>query len=230
MRCLAILLSVLKFQPKARDHAHRASTSQLARDRTCCHDRRILIFRRCDWRYKCLAAAISIHLILGDIQMRAAKLLAIGGLFGLSLGVSSVVTAQESKTFLTQATAQKMAAACEAKAKAEGWKIIIAIVDDGGVLKHFTRMDDSFLISVEISQMKANTSAGIPFSSRKFGEIAQAVKGIEFTPRTATFPGGLPIVTASGRHIGGIGVSGASGDQDEACAQAALDAVKDLLK
>jgi glc operon protein GlcG len=163
-------------------------------------------------------------------SMRAAKLLAIGGLVGLSLGISSVVTAQESKTFLTQATAQKMAAACEAKAKAEGWKIIIAIVDDGGVLKHFTRMDDSFLISVEISQMKANTSAGIPFSSRKFGEIAQAVKGIEFTPRTATFPGGLPIVTASGRHIGGIGVSGASGDQDEACAQAALDAVKDILK
>lgn len=162
--------------------------------------------------------------------MHATKCFALSSLFAFALVGAQVVSAQETKTFLTQATAQKMAAACEAKAKAEGWKLVIAIVDDGGQLKHFTRMDDSFLISVEISQMKANTSAGIPFSSRKFGEIAQMVKGIEFTPRTATFPGGLPIVTASGRHIGGIGVSGASGDQDEACAQAGLDAVKDMLK
>lgn len=162
--------------------------------------------------------------------MHAIKLLALSGFIAMSLGTLDVASAQESKTYLTQATAQKMAAACEAKAKAEGWKIIVAIVDDGGQLKHFSRMDDSFLISVEISQMKANTAAGIPLSSRKFGEIAQQVKGIEFTPRTATFPGGLPIITASGRHIGGVGVSGASGDQDEACAQAALDAVKDLLR
>ncbi len=162
--------------------------------------------------------------------MRAAKLMAFSGFIAMSLGALNVASAQESKVYLTQATAQKMAAACEAKAKAEGWKVIVAIVDDGGQLKHFSRMDDSFLISVEISQMKANTAAGIPFSSRKFGEIAQAVKGIEFTPRTATFAGGLPIVTASGRHIGGIGVSGATGDQDEACAQTGLDAVKDVLK
>jgi glc operon protein GlcG len=162
--------------------------------------------------------------------MRAAKLLAIGGLFGLGLSTVNVATAQETKTFLTQATAQKMAAACEAKAKAEGWKIIIAIVDDGGNLKHFSRMDDSFLISIEVAQMKANTSAGIPFSTKKFGEISQQVKGLELVPRTATFAGGLPIITASGKHIGAIGVSGASSDQDEACAQAGLDAVKDILK
>jgi glc operon protein GlcG len=101
---------------------------------------------------------------------------------------------------------------------------------DGGQLKHFSRMDGSFHISIEVSQMKANTSAGIPFSTRKFGEITQQIKGLELVPRTATFAGGLPIITASGQHIGGIGVSGASGDQDEACAQAGLDAVKDVLK
>ncbi|MDQ3260180.1 MAG: heme-binding protein [Pseudomonadota bacterium] len=162
--------------------------------------------------------------------MRAAKILAISGFISMSLGALNVAMAQETKTFLSQATAQKMAAACEAKAKAEGWKIIIAIVDDGGQLKHFSRMDGSFLISIEVSQMKANTATGIPFSTRKFGEIAAQNKGLELVPRTATFAGGLPIITASGKHIGGIGVSGASGDQDEACAQAALDAVKDVLK
>jgi glc operon protein GlcG len=114
--------------------------------------------------------------------------------------------------------------------RGKGWKIIVAIVDAGGVLKQFSRMDDSFMISVEVSQMKAHTSAGVPVSSRKFGEIAKANPGLELVPNTATFAGGLPIITASGAHIGGIGVSGASGDQDEECAQVALDAVKDVLK
>ncbi len=162
--------------------------------------------------------------------MLATKLLAISGFIGMSFAALNHATAQEMKPMLTLATAQKMAAACEAKAKAEGWKMVIAVVDSGGILKHFSRMDDSFLISVNVSQMKANTSAGVPFSSKKFGEIAQTIKGLELVPNTATFAGGLPIMTASGKHIGAIGVSGASADQDEACAQAGLDAVKDMLK
>ena len=44
------------------------------------------------------------------------------------------------------------------------------------------------------------------------------------------FAGGLPIRTESGHLIGAIGVSGATGDQDEECAQAAIDAVADQLK
>ncbi len=146
------------------------------------------------------------------------------------LATTQMSLAQESRPILTQATAKKMADACENHARSKGWKIIIAIVDSGGVLKQYTRMDDSFLISVVVSQMKANTSAGVPVSSRKFGEIAKTMApGLEFTPNTATFPGGLPIM-AGGAHIGGIGVSGATGDQDEECAQVALDAVKDVLK
>ena len=162
--------------------------------------------------------------------MLLSKSFVFGGLIGLGAFAFNPAIAQEMKPMLTLATAQKMAAGCEAKAKAEGWKMVIAIVDDGGNLKHFSRMDDSFLISVKVSQMKANTSAGVPFSSKKFGEVAQAIKGLELVPNTATFAGGLPIVTGSGKHIGAIGVSGATADQDEACAQAGLDAVKDLLK
>ena len=162
--------------------------------------------------------------------MRAAKYLAITGLLAMNFGALNVASAQEMKPMLTLATAQKMAAGCEAKAKAEGWKMVIAVVDDGGNLKHFSRMDDSFLISIKVSQMKANTSAGVPFSTKKFGEVAQSIKGLELIPNTATFAGGLPIMTAGGKHIGAIGVSGASAEQDEACAQAGLDAVKDLLK
>ena len=149
---------------------------------------------------------------------------------GAMLAATQVSLAQETRPILTQTTAKKMADACEQFARGKGWKIIVAIVDAGGVLKQFSRMDDSFMISVEISQIKAHTSAGVPVSSRKFGEIAKANPGLELVPNTATFAGGLPIITASGAHIGGIGVSGATGDQDEECAQVALDAVKDVLK
>jgi glc operon protein GlcG len=149
---------------------------------------------------------------------------------GAMLAATQVSLAQETRPILTQTTAKKMADACEQFARGKGWKIIVAIVDAGGVLKQFSRMDDSYMISVEVSQMKAHTSAGVPVSSRKFGEIAKANPGLELVPNTATFAGGLPIITTSGAHIGGIGVSGASGDQDEECAQVALDAVKDVLK
>lgn len=139
--------------------------------------------------------------------------------------------ALEQRPILTLETARKMAAACEARAKQEGWKMNISIVDNGGNLKYFVRQDDSFLKSIEIAHLKAGTSAGFPFSTKQVGEIAATrVPGISYVPGIATFEGGLPIMTADGKHIGGIGVSGASAEQDGVCAQAAVDAVKGDLK
>jgi uncharacterized protein GlcG (DUF336 family) len=162
--------------------------------------------------------------------MRWATCWVVSLIAGLGCAVTPQVWAQDMRAMLTLATAKKMADACEQKAKAEGWKMVIAIVDDGGNLKYFSRMDEAFLLSVKVAQLKANTSAAVPFSTRKFGEVAKANPGVELVPGTATFAGGLPILTASGKHLGGIGVSGASADQDEACAQVALEAVKDVLK
>jgi uncharacterized protein GlcG (DUF336 family) len=156
--------------------------------------------------------------------------LSIAALCLAGIVAAGTASAQDTKTVLTLATAKKMADACEQKAKTEGWKMVIAVVDDGGNLKYLSRMDGSFLVSVKIAQLKAETSARLPLSSRKLGEIAQSVKGIEMVPGLVIFPGGLPIFTAGGAQLGGIGVSGASGDQDEVCAQAGVDAVKDLLK
>jgi uncharacterized protein GlcG (DUF336 family) len=63
------------------------------------------------------------------------------------------------------------------------------------------------------------------------GEIASSrVPGIAHVPGIVTFEGGVPIKTSSGAHIGAIGVSGASAEQDGICAQAALDAVAADLK
>jgi glc operon protein GlcG len=134
-------------------------------------------------------------------------------------------------------TAKKMADACEAKAVQEGWKMNVAVVDAGADLVLFQRMDGAYLGSVTIAQMKAQSSAMFPFPTRGLGEIAFGkdgepgrTPGLAFVPGLAAFPGGLPVKTANGAHIGAIGVSGGTGDQDEACAQAALDAVADLLK
>lgn len=146
------------------------------------------------------------------------------------LGLAASAQAQQQKTVLGLEAAKKMAAACEETARKEGWNMNIAIVDDGGNLKYFSRMDNSFRASIEIAQLKANTSAGFPRSTRQVGEIAQQrVPGIVHVPGIVTFAGGLPIITAKGEHIGAIGVSGATADQDEVCAQAALDAVKSEL-
>ncbi len=144
----------------------------------------------------------------------------------------------KSKRVLTLDLAKKIADGCEAHfAKQTDWRTLnIAIVDDGGNLKLFRRMDNSFLISIDIALLKAGTSSGLPFSSRLVGEIAYGkdgqpgrVPGLAEVPGLAAFPGGLPIITSDGQHIGGIGVSGATGDQDEECAQAGLDAVKGML-
>jgi len=138
--------------------------------------------------------------------------------------------AQDKKTTLNLDTAKKIAAGCVAKAKAEGWRMNIAILDDGGNLKYFERMDGSFRGSIAIAQLKANTSTMFPFPTKALGEIAQRIPGIAHVPGIATFEGGLPIKTAAGDHIGAIGVSGASAEQDGVCAQAGLDAAAADLK
>ncbi|OLD75642.1 MAG: hypothetical protein AUG87_12235 [Candidatus Rokubacteria bacterium 13_1_20CM_4_70_14] len=126
--------------------------------------------------------------------------------------------------------AEKAAMACDKYARAKGWKINIAVLDDGGGLLYFRRDPASFRGSVDISINKAWTATQFGFPTRLFGEsIVKAADGIQYTPRLIIFPGGLPI-KAGEVLIGGIGVSGATGDQDEECAKVGLDAVKEMLK
>ena len=95
------------------------------------------------------------------------------------LGLGVVTGAQadghmKNKRVLTLPLAKAIADGCEAHyAKQTDWRPLnIAIVDDGGNLKVFRRMDNSFLLSIDIALLKANTSAGLPFPSRVVGELA----------------------------------------------------------
>jgi glc operon protein GlcG len=132
--------------------------------------------------------------------------------------------------------AKKMAAGCEATAQQKGWKMNISIVDNGANQIYFERMNGAYLGSGDVARRKAETSAKFPFPTRVIEELGYgkdhkggAVPGIVEVPGIIAFAGGLPII-AGGVHAGGIGVSGGTADEDEACAQAGLDAVKDQLK
>lgn len=131
--------------------------------------------------------------------------------------------------------AKRMIAACESIAVSKGWRLNIAVVDSGANLVAFARMDDAFLGSVEIAVGKARTSARFPFPTRHFAELGYGkdgkpgrVPGIVEVPDIYAFAGGLPIM-AGKVQVGGIGVSGATGDQDEECAKGAIDAVANDL-
>ena len=137
---------------------------------------------------------------------------------------------QEMKPYLTLKTAKAMAEAADKKATELGVKVHIAIVDDGGNLKYYLRQDGAPLVAEKISQMKAFTAVAMEKSTAEVGEISKAeTPGIELVPNLIKFGGGIPIKNSKGQILGGIGVSGASKEDDAACAQAGLDAVKALL-
>jgi uncharacterized protein GlcG (DUF336 family) len=128
-------------------------------------------------------------------------------------------------------TAQAALTACQAAiahAEALGIRINVAVTDASGTLAGFLRMPNAFLHSIDIAIDKAYTAASFGFPTSEWPQILaedEALRlGIVHRPRLVVFGGGLPIV-AGEQRIGGIGVSGGSAEQDEACARAGLDAL-----
>ena len=152
--------------------------------------------------------------------------------------INKAAFALETKAIIDLDLAKKMADACEAKKATTDWRPLnIAIVDSGADLILFRRQDGAFLGSVDIAMNKAKSAIMIPYPTRAIGELAYGkdgkpagLPGIATVDFLVPFAGGLPIRTQNGDLLGAIGVSGATGDQDEECAQAALDAIKDDLK
>ncbi len=137
------------------------------------------------------------------------------------------------KKMITLEMASRMADAAEAKALELKIQISIAIIDESGNLKYFRRMDRTSYGSVRISQLKGRSSASLPFSTKALGERSAGLPGNPYgggaIPDLLVLQGGLPILTSSGEHLGGVGVSGATSEQDEKCSQAALDAIRGEL-
>ncbi len=105
-------------------------------------------------------------------------------------------------------------------------RINVAVVDASGVLASFLRMPGAPLHSVEIAIDKAYTAVSFGLATSQWSAVLQqhssAVReGLVLRPRFVAFGGGLPVIE-NGQRIAGIGVSGGSEQQDEACARAGL--------
>ncbi|MEH1840291.1 MAG: heme-binding protein [Nostoc sp.] len=124
--------------------------------------------------------------------------------------------------------ARRILAAGEAKARAIGQPMNLAVVDAGGNLVAHIRMDGAWIGSIDISINKAFTARAFDLSTKSLGEDAQPGKqfyGIHASNggRIMIFAGGIPLQRDE-QIVGAIGVSGGSGEQDQAVAEAAVAA------
>lgn len=105
----------------------------------------------------------------------------------------------------------------------------VAVVDAGGNLKAFGRMDGAWLGSIDISIKKARTARLFDMSTGDIGELSQPggpLYNIEVSNGgLITFPGGVPLRNTQGEVIGAIGVSGSTVDNDHAVALAGAGVV-----
>ena len=140
------------------------------------------------------------------------------------------------KKILTLKIAKLMAQSCEDyAAENKIGSIAVAIVDDGGNLVLFAKQESTLEGSARFARLKAQTSGLMGSKTRDIGdkwEFADPNRpmGIANVADFTVTPGGMPIFSADGQLLGGIGVSGAAAEDDEACGQAGIDAVADLLK
>jgi glc operon protein GlcG len=124
-----------------------------------------------------------------------------------------------SKHALTLADVKKMLAACEAEAVKNKWAVAISIVDDGGFLLGFARMDGAPAISAEVSTGKARTSAMTKRPSKFFEDRIKERPAFAGFPAGILIQGGVPLIHDND-CVGAIGVSGVQSHEDEQIANA----------
>jgi uncharacterized protein GlcG (DUF336 family) len=128
------------------------------------------------------------------------------------------------KPCLTSADLEKAMAACKAEANKNNWKVAIAIVDDGGYLLAFERMEGAAAISAEVAIGKAHTSAMTRRPSKMFEDRVKERPAFVNFPAGILIQGGMPIL-ARNECVGAIGVSGVASHEDEQIAKAGVTAI-----
>jgi uncharacterized protein GlcG (DUF336 family) len=128
------------------------------------------------------------------------------------------------KPCLTAADIAKAMAACKAEADKNNWKVAIAIVDDGGYLLHFDRMEGVAPISAEVAVGKAKTSAMTKRPSKFFEDRVKERPAFANFPAGILVQGAVPILSGN-ECVGAIGVSGVASHEDEQIAKAGAAAL-----
>jgi uncharacterized protein GlcG (DUF336 family) len=127
------------------------------------------------------------------------------------------------------ADARRIIAAAEKKAAEIGQPMNIAVADAGGNLISHVRMDNAWLGSIDISIKKAWTSRAFDIATKDLADHSQSGNqffGIHASNdgKVMIFAGGIPL-KKEGKIVGAIGVSGGSGEQDHAVAEAGAAAL-----
>lgn len=165
--------------------------------------------------------------------MKAARSLIIGlGLLAaLGAGFVSLALAQGPIPYgapVTLEQARKAISAATAEARRNNWGMVIAVVDTGGALVSFDRMDSTQTGSIKIAIQKAQSAAAFRRSTKAFEDtLASGGGGLRILglPGAVPIEGGLPIVI-DGKIVGAIGASGGSAQQDGQVAAAGLSALR----
>ena len=125
---------------------------------------------------------------------------------------------------LTNEGAMKILDAAMAKAAEMGVPQCISVVDAGGHLLAFSRMDGAFVLSIDSSLMKAMTAASYGEPTGHIPEGVDLKLAIATQGKRVNLPGGLPIIV-DGHLVGGIGVGSGAGHEDLEVANAGLAAI-----
>lgn len=144
----------------------------------------------------------------------------------LLLAVPNVAEAQHATTrVLTLDDARQILEAAEARAARDNWTVAIAVVDAGGHLVAFSKIDGTQVGSVYFAIDKAVSSVYYKRPTKAFEDAYQAGNTrVTSLPSAAVFEGGVPI-EYNGEVIGAIGVSGVTAEQDGIIARAGLNAL-----
>ena len=134
---------------------------------------------------------------------------------------------------LTPETALKAAQAALAKCRADGFQVSVAVVDRGGLTQVLLRDRFAGPHTVEIATNKAWSAVSFRTNTSEVAKASgpnTAMSGLRHFPRTVTVGGGQ-MIEGGGSLLGGIGVSGApGGDNDDVCAAAGIKAIRDDLE
>jgi len=124
--------------------------------------------------------------------------------------------------------AKKAAAAALAEARKNNWAMAVAVVDIGGDLVYFEKMDGTQTGSVNVALGKARSAALFKRPTKVFQDIvAGGGNGLRILRLEGAVPieGGVPLLM-DGKIVGAIGLSGGTSDQDGQCAKAGAEALK----
>ena len=123
--------------------------------------------------------------------------------------------------------AKKVVAAALAEARANNWTMAAAIVDPGGILVYFEKIDDTQNASPRIAIDKARSAALFKRPTKTFQDsVEKGGIGLRVMTLRGAMPvdGGVPLLV-DGKIVGALGISGGTAEQDGQCCKAATDAM-----